>query len=339
MHTSIRLKIAAQWALWLLTLALLPACTAKQTNISAAKPIEIAHQFIANPRFIEIAKAGREFEKDRLAILALQGEFQANFHFEETVALTPGYSAKPSKDTQAYETVVLISQTDQLISLQHLLVVGAGDVIKHWREDWQFEASHRFEFSAHQFWQWRAIKPELRTGHWTQCVFEVSDAPRYCGTGKFNHKYGVSTWTSDRTWRPLPRRDYTQRSDYNAINAENRITITPSGWTHEQDNTKTIRSGEQTTRMLTREFGFNDYRSVQGFDFQPAYDYWTKSAPFWAQVRAAWSRRIEQTGKLTFMGELTDTTLMQALDELAQSSAPANQEALKQLLSQHTRTY
>ena len=59
----------------------------------------------------------------------------------------------------------------------------------------------------------RPMDPERIPGSWTQCVYEVSDAPRYCGTGHWNHRYGNATWTSDRSWRPLPRREYTKRSD------------------------------------------------------------------------------------------------------------------------------
>ncbi|WP_206209007.1 DUF6607 family protein, partial [Vogesella mureinivorans] len=105
------------------------------------------------------------------------------------------------------------------IVLQHLLMSPDGKrVTKHWRQDWHWQASERLEFSADQIWLLRPIDPALTRGAWTQCVHEVSDAPRYCGTGRWNHRYGVATWTSDRTWRPLPRREYTTRDDYNALN-------------------------------------------------------------------------------------------------------------------------
>ena len=85
-------------------------------------------------------------------------------------------------------------------------------------------------------------------------MYEVNDAPRYCGTGRWNHRYGVATWTSDRTWRPLPRREYTKRDDYNALNVENRHTIVAGGWTHEQDNTKVVRRADGSTgRTVRRE--------------------------------------------------------------------------------------
>jgi hypothetical protein len=331
MHAStVKLVLAG------LSFLLIAACSTQSKTMTAPIPTQPKFQLVGNTKFAAINAASSDFAKDRLAILALQGEYQANFYFKETVALAKDYQAVPEKIDVAFETVVLVSQSESLISLQHLLVTSSGMVIKHWREDWIYQADKRMEFSAAQTWRIRDIKPELRIGHWTQCVYEVSDAPRYCGTGKFNHKYGVSTWTSDRTWRPLPRRDYTKRSDYNAINAENRITVTPAGWTHEQDNSKTIRTGEATTSMLTREFGFNDYRSVQGFNFQPAYDYWQRTSPFWAKVRTHWQQRAQQTGVVILPGALTDTSLMQALDELAVAEKSATELDISMLIDRHS---
>ena len=234
--------------------------------------------------------------EDRAAILAMQGEYAVTFHFEETVPLSPGYESREAKDSGAREVVLLVEDSPSKIALQHLLVAPNGHVTKHWRQDWTFEAPSRFEFVADQTWQVRALTPEETAGRWTQCVFEVSDAPRYCGTGAWNHKYGNATWTSDRSWRPLPRREYTTRDDYNALNVENRHTITPFGWTHEQDNTKTIREGDRTVRTLTREFGFNDYRRTTGTDFSPAYRYWQATAPFWADVRSRWQAALDAGG-------------------------------------------
>jgi hypothetical protein len=244
------------------------------------------------------ASAASSSAADRAAILAMRGEYQVDFAFSETVVLQPGYERKPGKRTGANEVVVVVEDSPQRIVLQHLLVADDGKhVTKHWRQDWIFEAPSRFEFAADQTWIVRPLAPEATRGAWTQCVYEVSDAPRYCGTGQWNHRYGVSTWTSDRTWRPLPRREYTTRSDYNAINAENRHTIVPGGWTHEQDNTKTVRGADgATVRTLVREFGFNDYRKKTGFDFGPAYRYWEKTAPYWAKVRARWEAAFAQGG-------------------------------------------
>ena len=46
-------------------------------------------------------------------------------------------------------------------------------------------------------------------------------------------KPGYERASAQRTWRPLPRREYTRRSDYNALDVVNRHTIVRGGWTHE----------------------------------------------------------------------------------------------------------
>lgn len=236
-----------------------------------------------------------DFQRDRAAILAMIGEYEVSFAFDETVVLQAGYTRKPAKRSGGLEAVVLVEDSGERIVLQHLLLVGDG-VVKHWRQDWHYQASERLEFVADQTWRLAPIPTALRVGAWTQCVYEVSDAPRYCGTGRWNHRYRNPTWTSDRTWRPLPRREYTTRADYNALNVENRHSITPGGWTHEQDNSKVRRQGERTDAVLVREFGFNDYRRVEGRDFSAAYRYWHDTRAYWQAVRERWQRLIDHGG-------------------------------------------
>ena len=242
------------------------------------------------------AQAGEDRDpgRDRDAILAMQGEYLVDFAFDETVLLAPGYERAPAQRSGGDEVVIVVEDTPARIVLQHILVdPGSGHVTKHWRQDWTYEATRRWEFVADQTWRLRDIPAEKSSGAWTQCVYEVSDAPRYCGTGRWNHRYGVSTWTSDRSWRPLPRREYTRRDDYNAMNVQNRHTVVPGGWTHEQDNTKTVRRADGSTeRTIARESGFNDYQKATDVDFAPAYAYWNATRGYWARVRARWDAAL-----------------------------------------------
>lgn len=318
-------------------LLLLGACATNAVNpTESSLP---AHENVPNPHFASIAEADNKLERDRHAILAMQGNFRVGFHFQETVPLKAGYVHRDEKNSGGFETVIVVEDSDDRLILQHLLVMG-GHVIKHWRQDWRFEAKDRFEFVADQLWEVRPIPAEKTAGAWTQCVYEVSDAPRYCGTGRWNHRYGVSTWTSDRTWRPLPRREYTVRSDYNAINAENRHTITPQGWTHEQDNTKTLRDGRQTAETLVREFGFNDYRSIEGYDFSPATDYWADTAEYWSRVRAAWDKRLVAGSLLQLRTEIDGMPIITGTFEQADKATETTREeqlaAIEALLSEWT---
>jgi len=239
-------------------------------------------------------RSAADLDADRKAILAMQGEYAVDFSFDETVLLAPGYERAPAKRSGGDEVVIVVEDSPGRIALQHLLVdAKSGHVTKHWRQDWTYEAPRRWEFVADQTWRVREIPARKTAGAWTQCVYEVSDAPRYCGTGRWNHRYGVATWTSDRTWRPLPRREYTRRSDYNALNVENRHTIVPGGWTHEQDNTKVVRRADGSTeRTIAREFGFNDFQKDTDVDFTPARDYWAATQDYWAKVRARWDAAL-----------------------------------------------
>lgn len=293
--------------------------------------------FVANDRFAAVAAATTAVDKDRTAILAMQGEYSVTFRFEETVTLKNGYERQAPKDAGAFETVVVLEESADSVVLQHMLVTADGQVIKHWRQDWHYEPEEHFVFVADQRWEVQAFNANSNAGQWTQCVYEVSDAPRYCGAGRWNHNYGVSTWTSDRSWRPLPRREYTVRSDYNALNVENRHTVTPQGWTHEQDNTKVLRNGKQTETTLVREFGFNDYRRIDGFDFQPAYQYWDATAPYWANVRTAWATFFDSDGYVELATDVSGMPVIQATfaqaDEVKNGAESPTAKDVESLLS------
>ncbi len=253
---------------------------------------------------------------DREAILSMVGEFGVTFAFDETVPLAEGYEIRDPKRSGAAEAVVLVEDSGDRIVLQHLLLVGTEGVIKHWRQDWTWQARERLEFTDDQTWVRVPLTADETQGQWTQCVYEVSDAPRYCGTGDWNHKYGSATWTSDRSWRPLPRREYTVREDYTALNVENRHTITPTGWTHEQDNSKVVRVDGETREVLVREFGFNHYIRTDRTDFSPVYAYWDETSAYWAQVRQAWDERF-RSGGVVLDTEVDGMPIIDGLFDLA----------------------
>ncbi len=256
--------------------------------------------------------------RDRASILAMQGEYIVDFVFDETVLLQPGYERRPAMRSGGNETVIVVEDTPTRIVLQHILVdEKSGHVTKHWRQDWTFELQKRFEFTAEQSWQVHAIPASLTRGAWTQCVYEVRDAPRYCGTGRWNYENGNPTWTSALSWRPLPRREYTQRSDYNAISAINRHTLTPGGWTHEQFNTKVLRKPDGTQVELAREFGFNDYQRTTDVDFKPAYRYWDATRSYWSTVRAQWARFLDQPPGLHMKTKIDGMAMIMPLFEQA----------------------
>ncbi|GAB5379721.1 MAG: hypothetical protein Alis3KO_06120 [Aliiglaciecola sp.] len=247
-------------------------------------------------------------EKDRQAILAMAGNYEVTFDFTETVSFAAEYEKKEPYVTGAHEVVRVIADQPGFISLQHILIVGTDKPfpIKHWRQDWIYQPTSVHEFVGFNSWQKRTLADNERIGKWAQVVYQVDDSPRYAGIAAWHHENGISQWTSEASLRPLPRRDMTKRDDYHAILASNRHAITPTGWVHEQDNSKLILR-PQGPELLVREIGVNRYVHNDDFAFNVADDYWQATEAYWQGVRDKWSQLDEQHAQyeLTVQGEPT----------------------------------
>jgi len=246
-----------------------------------------------------------QFNKDREAILAMAGNYQVTFDFRETVALADGYELKDPKTSTGNEVVRVLTDDGDVISLQHVLVAGGPKpfAIKHWRQDWFYEPDRIFEYVGDNTWRAREISEVDSRGSWAQLVYQVDDSPRYAGVGKWQHDHGVSSWTSEPSWRPLPRRDSTTRDDYDVVVAVNRHAIIPAGWVHEQDNSK-LALGD-TARYLAREIGVNTYRKFDDYPVAVGETYIEVTEPLWQEVRKEWSKLEDRDEgfSLTLRGE------------------------------------
>ena len=254
---------------------------------------------------IEDAQASN-FEQDRESILAMAGDYKVSFDFTETVSFVDGYELKEPKLSGGYESVRVIEDQGDFISLQHLLVVGPEEspfVVKHWRQDWQYEPERVLLFVGGNAWEWENVPADERSGSWSQTVYQVDDAPRYGAVGAWTYEDGIAEWTPPAEWRPLPRRDMTTRDDYHTIDAVNRHVITPWGWVHEQDNSKLILDREPQT--LVREIGVNTYKAFDDYPVSAAEAYWDGTAAFWAGVRDEWNRIENENArfKIKIQGE------------------------------------
>ncbi|MFK7788511.1 MAG: DUF6607 family protein [Phycisphaeraceae bacterium] len=233
--------------------------------------------------------AQAKLAEDRQAILGMAGEYDVTFDFEETLALREGYELKEPYTSKASELVLVIKDEPKHISMQHLLVVSHGGethIVKHWRQDWRYEATAGYDFKGDRVWQPIEYNAEDVKGAWVQSVYQVDDSPRYWGLGKWVHSDGVSTWSAP-TNRPLPRREHSKRSDYQVLGALNTHVVTADGWMHYQSNHK-IDTKAKTDRVIALESGVNTYAKTTTTDFTKAREYWDNSHAYWAQVRAAW---------------------------------------------------
>ncbi len=300
-HPSLVLASAVSTAL------VLAGCTLPEVQPLAAPPAA--------------SLVSESFERDRMAILGMAGEFDVTFDFTETEALRKGYQLRPPKRSHGTELVEVIEDSGRSIVLQHILVLGEEhEVVKHWRQDWTYEDGDVWAFRGRGLWE-RERHPlaEVR-GRWSQAVYEVDDGPRYESIGRWEHEPGRSAWTSGETWRPLPRREYTQRSDYDVIVALNRHVVTPLGWLHEQDNSKLELDDSSGAPLLAREMGRNTYRRIADYDFSAGREYWRRTQAFWADVRQEWNVRMQVTDRLVVHLPPDGERLYNALLPLAESS-------------------
>jgi hypothetical protein len=290
----------------LATLALGAACAACAAT----------HERRAEPVTPVSAPSSCEPERDAAAIRAMAGSYSVDFDFTETEALSPGYQLHGRHRSAATELIVVIEDTPGRLSLQHVLVVGGG-VVKHWRQDWTFEDRELLEFQGGGSWQRRTLPVEAASCTWTQAVFGVDDSPRYEGYGRWKHGKPGSVWESNETWRPLPRREYTTRSDYDVLVGINRHRISAAGWEHEQENTKLVL---EPRRLLAREHGLNTYSKTKATETAPAEAYWRATAPFWKEVRAEWSRVLAPRAQVKLQVETGGKQLHAPLFERATKS-------------------
>jgi hypothetical protein len=280
-----------------------------------------SHEGTAPPRTASApGPGGCDAKRDAAAIAAMAGSYDVDFSFEETDVLTPGYQKHDKHRSAATEIVTVLENTPARVALQHVLVVGST-VVKHWRQDWTFEDRELLEFQGRGVWTRRSIAPEAAHCAWTQAVFGVDDSPRYEGYGRWKHDERSSVWESNETWRPLPRREYTTRSDYDVLVGVNRHRITAAGWEHEQDNVKLVL---EPRHLLVREHGLNSYTRTTATETQPAAMYWQSTALFWKQVRAEWARVLALHNRLSLRVETADKPIHEPLFARATAKGAAD---------------
>jgi hypothetical protein len=270
-------------------------------------------------------------ERDRRAILAMAGEYRVSFDFIEVDSYAaPG---RPPAPYQSWATEKVYVDRDEpgAIGLVHILQMqmldkdgqpGAPVVMKHWRQDWIYEPAAIVEFQGRDRWQRRMLGPTERRGLWSQTVHQVDESPRYASLGRWQHTAGFSTWISGETWRPLPRREWSVRDDYQVLLGTNRHTVNASGWVQEENNLKTVltatRQIDAARPYLAREYGLARYERLRAADFAAADRYYQRTRGFWQRVRDTWAAAFAAQGTITLRGAVDQLGLFAPLFEAAE---------------------
>ena len=226
---------------------------------------------------------------DQKAIKSMCGCFEVGFNFAETFQYSKDEKYVPSKTKYDYELewAELVEDQSNKIVIQHILIVGDTSIVKHWRQDWEFENTKFYDFKKELTWNYETKSKNDVKGQWTQRVFQVDDSPRYEGSSTWLHVDGRHIWTNT-TDAPLPRREHTVRSDYNVLKRTNTHEIVKDGWIHNQDNEKIIRDDNGKDILLAKEKGFDNYTKVDDSKCIVAQNYWKKNTLVWKKVRDKW---------------------------------------------------
>ena len=251
-------------------------------------------------------------QKDIQAIISMAGCYNVSFKYTETFAPEIDYEMAFDYTSAAFEYAEVIQKTEDKIVLQHLLIINDSMIIKHWRQDWTFEKTEVYRFDKNNKWAYEPKSKKEVEGKWTQEVYQVDDSPRYTGTATWTHVDGTASWYN-KADSPLPRREYTKRSDYNVMKRGNRVQIKGEDWLHEQDNDKVIRENGKEDVLLVQEKGYNTYVNRTNEDCNPAKEWWAKNQNKWAVVRTVWEDVYGEQKNLELKDKVEDKHIYEHL--------------------------
>lgn len=289
------------------------------------------------------AKGIDAFERDRRAILAMAGTFRTSFDFLEVLDFKDASGKQRPYQSWGTEKVYVDSDTGRAISLVHILEmriqmkdgsISEPIVTKHWRQDWRYEPESIVEYRGNATWRQRTLSAAERKGRWLQTVYQVDESPRYASMGTWQHATTFSSWLSAETWRPLPRREWSVRKDYDALIGTNRHTITSTGWVQEENNLKAVLG--DPVEYVAREYGVARYERIKDFSFAEADAYFSSTQTFWDQVRDAWQNWFKRDTTVKLRGHVDQLELFMPLFDHAEkiNADPAANADNRQVIEQ-----
>ena len=248
------------------------------------------------------ANSQNKKKQDKEAIKKMCGCFEVEFNFAETFKYSKDSTYVPSKNktTGGLEWAQLVDDDKNKISIQHILLVGPESspyIMKHWKQDWIYENRAFHKYNGDNTWKYETKEKESVKRQWTQKVYQVDDSPRYEGSSSWVHVDGKSYW-ENTTDAPLPRREYSQRNDYNITVRGNRQEITKDGWVHDQDNSKVIREEDKEDIVVAKEKGYNFYKKVDDSKCLAAASWWIENYSKWETVRSKWNEIYSRKSNL-----------------------------------------
>lgn len=281
--------------------------------------------------------AQNKLDQDREAIKALAGFYKVTFNYAETFSPDDDYKFHERHRSSAKEIAIILEDSPKKIVIQHLLVMrGDSMIIKHWREDWTYEDQTILAYDKDNAWKKVALSANDVKGKWTQKVFQVDDSPRYQAIGTWVHVDGRHQWQSNAD-SPLPRRESSERNDYNVLNRGNNLYLTDKGWMFEQDNKKMVRTNGKDS-LIAMEKGLEEFIKTDPKSFGYAQTWWKQQEGFWKDARASWDEVFAENNYIKLNLKVGNKLLYEQFFALGDQSAKEkwssekNREAIKKVI-------
>ncbi len=272
--------------------------------------------------------AQAKIDQDREAIKALAGFYKVTFNYTETFSPDDEYKFHDKHRSSAKEWALILEDSPKKIVIQHLLVMrGDSMIIKHWREDWTYEDTQILAYDKNDTWKKVTLSANDVKGKWTQKVYQVDDSPRYQAIGTWVHVDGRHQWQSN-TDSPLPRREHSERSDYNVLNRGNNLYLTKTGWMFEQDNKKIIRS-ESGDKLLAMEKGLEEFVKTDPKSFGYAQTWWKQQEKFWKDARETWDVIFAENNVIKLSQKVDNKLLYEQFFALGNQSVKENWDSVR----------
>ncbi len=268
-------------------------------------------------------------QEDIKAIKAMCGCYEVEFNFAETFQYNKdeAYVPSPTKNDHGLEWIELVEDQPNKLVLQHILIVNDTMLVKHWRQDWEFENTSFYQFYKDRTWKYKTLAKNEVKGQWTQRVYQVDDSPRYEGSASWVHLNGRHYW-ENKTDAPLPRREHTIRKDYNVLNRNNVHEITNDGWIHDQDNAKILRDDKGQDNVIAREKGTDYYKKVADSKCAAGQKYWKENAALWKNVRDKWQSVFDRKIDLNLEARVDKKPLYTHLFDLKSDASKAETDKI-----------
>ena len=267
--------------------------------------------------------------EDIKAIKSMCGCYEVQFNFAETFKYTKDENYVPSKTKYDYglEWVELVEDQPNKIVLQHILIVNDTTLVKHWRQDWEYENTKQYNFFKDNQWKFVSLAKNDVKGQWMQRVYQVDDSPRYEGSATWVHADGRHYW-ENTTDAPLPRREHTIRKDYNVLKRTNVHEIVKDGWIHDQDNAKIVRGDAGNDVILAKEKGHDTYTKVADAKCVAAHKYWAENKTMWKNVRDKWATVFARDKDLNLLPSVNKKPLFMYLFDLKPNTPKAETDKI-----------